>query len=92
MPVSSKRVCANLLLVIVEVQVFVRPQKIHYLNASLDEALYNELAAFCEKMGMSKTGACEQAIRMYMDVMTGTMDNVKKKAEINAHRDVAKYL
>ncbi len=26
---------------------------------------------------MSKTGACEQAIRMYMDAMTEAMDNVK---------------
>lgn len=59
---------------------------------SLDETLYNEFAAFCEKMGMSKTGACEQAIRMYMDAMTEAMDNVKKKAEINAHMDVTKYL
>ena len=24
---------------------------------------------------MSKTGACEQAIRMYMDAMTEAMDN-----------------
>jgi hypothetical protein len=45
-----------------------------------------------EKMSMSKTGACEQAIRMYMDAMTEAMDNVKKKAEINAHRDVSMYL
>ena len=69
-----------------------KKKKIHYLNASLDEDLYNEFADFCEKMSMSKTGACEQAIRMYMDAMMEAMDNVKKKAEINAHRDVAKYL
>ena len=43
-------------------------------------------------MSMSKTGACEQAIRMYMDAMTEVMDNVKKKANDNAQRDVAKYL
>lgn len=30
-----------------------------------------------EKMSMSKTGACEQAIKMYMDAMTEAMDNVK---------------
>jgi hypothetical protein len=69
-----------------------KKKKIHYLNASLDEDLYNEFAAFCEKMSMSKTGACEQAIRMYMDAMTEVMDNVKKKANGNAQRDVAKYL
>lgn len=63
-----------------------------FSRVRLHEALYNEFAAFCEKMGMSKTGACEQAIRMYMDAMTEAMDNVKKKAEINAHRDVTKYL
>ena len=35
-----------------------------------------------EKMSMSKNGACEQAIRMYMDAMTEAMDNVKNQASI----------
>ena len=35
-----------------------------------------------EKMSMSKTGTCEQAIRMYMDAMTEAMDNVKNQASI----------
>lgn len=40
---------------------------IKYLNVCLDRALHEEFEQFCKKYGMSKTGATEKALRMYMD-------------------------
>lgn len=53
---------------------------IKYLNVCIERSLHEEFEAFCQQMGMSKTGACEKALRMYMDKMKPVqeaMDAVK---------------
>ena len=42
---------------------------IRYLNVCIERNLHEEFERFCKEMGMSKTGACENAIRMYMSKM-----------------------
>lgn len=42
---------------------------IKYLNVCIDRSLHEELEQFCKDMGMSKTGATEKALRLYMDKM-----------------------
>ena len=37
----------------------------------------DELEQFCKDMGMSKTGACENAIRLYMDKMRKAVKTIK---------------
>ena len=41
-------------------------KEIKYLNVCMDKALHEEFEQFCKDMGMSKTGACENAIRLKM--------------------------
>ena len=51
-------------------------KEIKYLNVCMDKTLHEEFEQFCKDMGMSKTGATENAIRMYMDKIK---EAVKKK-------------
>ena len=51
-------------------------KSIKYLNVCLDKNLHEEFEDFCQKMGMSKTGACEKALRMYMDKMQTVMKTI----------------
>ena len=53
-------------------------KEIKYLNVCMDKALHEEFEEFCKSMGMSKTGACEKAIRMYMDRMRNAMQSVER--------------
>lgn len=39
--------------------------------------LHIEFEVFCKEMGMSKTGATEKAIRMYMDKMNEMIKGMK---------------
>lgn len=48
------------------------------MNVSLDRRFYEKFSAFCEKYGMSKTGATEKAIQMYMETVDKAMSSVKK--------------
>ena len=52
-------------------------KEIKYLNVCMDKSLHEEFEKFCKEMGMSKTGATENAIRMYMDRMKQVMKNLK---------------
>lgn len=51
---------------------------IKYLNVCLDRSLHEEFEQFCKNNGMSKTGACEQALRMYMDNVNRAMKMIQK--------------
>ncbi len=50
-----------------------KKKEIKYLNVCMDKTLHDEFEQFCTEMGMSKTGATEKAIRMYMDKMKQAM-------------------
>ena len=50
---------------------------VKYLNACIDRSLHEEFEQFCKDMGMSKTGATEKALRLYMDKMRKAMETVK---------------
>ena len=52
-------------------------KEIKYLNVCMDRALHEEFEKFCKAHGMSKVGATENAIRMYMDKMNEALKNVK---------------
>lgn len=65
---------------------------IHYLNLSFDASLYREFTDFCRRMGTSKTAACEEAVRMYMDAMNEAMSNVRAAAKDNMNDKVLKSL
>ena len=52
-------------------------KEIKYLNACIDRRLHEEFERFCKDMGMSKTGACEKALRMYMDKMKEAVSSIK---------------
>lgn len=52
-------------------------KEIKYLNVCMDRALHEEFEKFCKAYGMSKVGATENAIRMYMDKMNEALKNVK---------------
>ncbi len=52
-------------------------KEIKYLNVCMDKSLHEEFEQFCKDMGMSKTGATEQAIRQYMDKVNKAMESVK---------------
>ena len=52
-------------------------KEIKYLNVCMDKSLHEEFEQFCKDMGMSKTGATENAIRMYMDKVNKALKNVK---------------
>ncbi len=43
-----------------------------------DKSLHEEFEQFCKDMGMSKTGATESAIRMYMDKMKKAVKTIKQ--------------
>ena len=47
------------------------------LHVCMDKSLYEEFEQFCKDMGMSKTGACENAIRLYMDKMRKAVKTIK---------------
>lgn len=51
---------------------------VRYMNVSLDCRFYEKFSAFCEKYGMSKTGATEKAIQMYMEAVDKAMSSVDK--------------
>lgn len=42
-----------------------------------DTSIYEDFEQFCKDMGMSKTGATENAIRMYMDKMKKAVKTIK---------------
>lgn len=44
----------------------------------IDRRFYEKFSAFCEKYGMSKTGATEKAIQMYMEAVDKAMSSVDK--------------
>lgn len=69
-----------------------KEKDIHYLNASLDKRLYNEFSGFCKKMNLTKTAACEQAIRLYMDSMNKAMESLQKETEKNAIHEAIEQL
>ena len=52
-------------------------KEIKYLNVCMDKSLHEEFEQFCKDMGMSKTGATENAIRMYMDKMKKAVETIK---------------
>ncbi len=52
-------------------------KEIKYLNVCMDKSLHEEFEQFCKDMGMSKTGATESAIRMYMDKMKEAVKTIK---------------
>ena len=52
-------------------------KEIKYLNVCMDKTLHEEFEQFCKDMGMSKTGATETAIRMYMDKMKQAVNAIK---------------
>lgn len=52
-------------------------KEIKYLNVCMDKALHEEFEQFCKNMGMSKTGATENAIRMYMDKIKKAIRTIK---------------
>lgn len=43
----------------------------------MDKTLHEEFEQFCKDMGMSKTGATENAIRMYMDKMKQAVNAIR---------------
>ena len=49
---------------------------IKYLNVCIDRSIHEEFEEFCKDMGMSKTGATEKALRMYMDKVKRAMKNI----------------
>ena len=55
------------------------PEKkdIRYLNVCIERSLHEEFEHFCKDMGMSKTGACENALRMYMKKMKEAVSSIK---------------
>ena len=53
-----------------------KQKDIKYLNVCIDKELHLEFEAFCKDMGMSKTGATEKALRMYMDKINHAMQEV----------------
>ncbi len=52
-------------------------KEIKYLNVCMDKDLHIEFEVFCKEMGMSKTGATEKALRMYMDKMNEMIKGMK---------------
>ena len=52
-------------------------KEIKYLNVCMDKTLHEEFEQFCKDMGMSKTGATENAIRMYMDKIKEAVKTIK---------------
>jgi hypothetical protein len=43
---------------------------IKYLNVCLSKDLHEQFEAFCKKYGMSKVGATEQALKLFMSKVT----------------------
>ena len=54
-----------------------KKKEIKYLNVCMDKSLHEEFERFCEEMGMSKTGATENAILSYMKNVRKAMKNIK---------------
>ena len=52
-------------------------KEIKNLNVCMDKSLHEEFEQFCKNMGMSKTGATEKAIRMYMDKIKKAVETIK---------------
>lgn len=50
-------------------------KEIKYLNVCMDKALHEEFEKFCKTYGMSKVGATEMAIRLFMDKINNAMQN-----------------
>ena len=51
-------------------------KEIKYLNICMDRSLHEEFEKFCRELGMSKTGATENAIRLYMEKMRAAIKSV----------------
>lgn len=51
-------------------------KEIKYLNVCIEKSLYEDFDKFCKDMGMSKTGATEKALQMYMDKMRKAMKSL----------------
>lgn len=49
---------------------------IKYLNVCIDRTLHEEFEQFCKDMGMSKTGACEIALKEYMDKINRALQSI----------------
>lgn len=43
---------------------------VRYLNVCMSRELHDKFEKFCKAYGMSKVGATEQAIKLYMDKVT----------------------
>lgn len=56
-----------------------KTKDVRYMNVSLDRRFYEKFSDFCEKCGMSKTGATEKAIQMYMETVDKAMSSVSKE-------------
>lgn len=52
-------------------------KEIKYLNVCIDKSLHEEFEQFCKDMGMSKTGATENAIKMYMEKIKEAIKTIK---------------
>lgn len=46
---------------------------IKYLNVCMDRKIHEEFEQFCKDMGQTKTGACEKALRLYMDTINSAL-------------------
>lgn len=58
-----------------------------YLNIGISSSLYDRFATFCRDNGMSKTGAVEKAITLYMDSMQHVMHAVENDMKEKAGDD-----
>lgn len=54
-----------------------KKKDIKYLNVCMDRELHEEFEDFCEEFGLSKTGATENAVRLYMDEYRKAMKTMK---------------
>lgn len=50
-----------------------------YLNVNIKSPIYDELEAFSNHTGVSKTAATEQGLRMYMDDFYRRTEGLKDK-------------
>ena len=44
----------------------IKTKDFRYLNVSIESSIHDEFNEFCKEFGMSKTGATEKALVMYM--------------------------
>ena len=56
----------------------IEKKQFRYLNASIDSTIHDEFDKFCEEFGMSKTGACEKALLLYMKKIRDAVGDIDK--------------